>query len=231
MFLSSYYKIQILTLLLLIQYSNSINSKMDNTNTNTNTNMSIYIPRIDARITEQMICDEFRYTLGIVERVDFTPIGKRPGFDEVDTSLEPFVSAFVHFEYIFHYYRYIENFVTVFVDQIFSDLEQGKAVRYYHHFTGGSGSYWILLKNKSPVQRTLMNTHQIVANGLLLERRTNVLESKLDDVEFNGHENRAHIDVIYERADALEKENKKLAERLLAMEEKLCQLSHHIHLL
>jgi hypothetical protein len=116
----------------------------------------------------------------------------------------------------------------VFVDQIFSNLEQGKAVRYYHHFTNNN-SYWILLKNKSPIQRTLMNTHQIVANGLLLERRVDVLEPKLDDVEFNGHENRAHIDVIYERADALEKENKKLAERLLVMEEKLNDLSNIMH--
>ena len=253
----SYYKIQILTLLLyyfitlllLIQHSNSINSKMDNTNTNTNTNtnMSIYIPRIDVRITEQMICDEFRYTLGIVERVDFTPIGKRPGFEEADadTLSYPYVSAFVHFHTIFYDYSYIDYLqreFTVVVNQIFSDLEQGKMVRYYHHFTNTAStscnSYWNLLKNKSPIQRTLMNTHQIVANGLLLERRVDILEPKLDTIEFNGHENRAHIDVIYERldyqterADALEKENKKLAERLLAMEEKLCQLSHHIHLL
>jgi tetrahydromethanopterin S-methyltransferase subunit G len=170
----------------------------------------------------------YNYRIGTVSHVDFTPINKKPGFGvNVDDVVK---SAFVHFS-----------------DPIF-DSSDGSLIEKYHFnklFMGNKNfwskiesgepyklqlptrEYWICLKNKNHIQRTLMNIHQVVENGRYLEnlitsqdeeiknlkKTVEELESKLEGVhqvvyQFVGglycHHTQSdmietHLDVLYGR--------------------------------
>ena len=129
---------------------------------------SIYIPRMSTKWTEASIRNVMSLNgIGTVSYVDFTPINKKPGFGEdVDSVV---VSAFVHFsDPIIHedgtYNSTIYN--SYFMNRMFWDtIESGKPYK----ITLDTSEYWICLKNKSPIKRSLMNIHQVVENGRYLE--------------------------------------------------------------
>jgi uncharacterized coiled-coil protein SlyX len=136
-----------------------------NTNTNAYNNIySLYIPRVLHNITEEYVKDIFdKQGVGMPYRVDFTPCGMTTGFKTPSPGTRPhFKSAFVHFK---HYYNSVYSVFD------FHDLENGVAqvIELEPH--------WRILKNRSPVQTTMMNIHQTVANCALLERRIDELES------------------------------------------------------
>jgi hypothetical protein len=126
---------------------------------------SIYIPRVAAHHTEQSIKSiMFTFQVGVVDGVDFTPINKRPGFGEnVDDVVK---SAFVHF-------------YTPFPGNIWDDITCNQPYK----LQIARNEYWILLKNKSPVQRTMMNIHQVVENGRHLENLIEEQNNKIQKLE------------------------------------------------
>jgi len=102
--------------------------------------------------------------LGTITRVDFTPIHKKPGFVEDHKCAA--MSAFVHFtdpgicadgKY---YWMTGET-----LGQFWTTIANGEA----YELQVSKNEYWICLPNKNPVQRTLMNIHQVVENGRHLE--------------------------------------------------------------
>jgi len=95
--------------------------------------------------------------VGFVARVDFTPINKSKGFQKV---IEPgaFRSAFVHF--------LPQRQPPMYIHPVWDCVE--KEVPYHLHVS--KEEYWICLKNKSPVQNTHMNIHQVVDNCAYLEK-------------------------------------------------------------
>jgi hypothetical protein len=126
--------------------------------------LSIYIPRVQAYVDENTIKNIFYNELvGIVSRVDFTPINKKPGFNE--SEIVEFKSAFVHFE----------EFTSTYLVQL---LESGMSYNYYYNTV-----LWKLLKNKNPIVKTQMNTHQIVANCRYLEEHLELQGVKLEEQE------------------------------------------------
>jgi hypothetical protein len=107
--------------------------------------------------TEETIMDIMSYyKIGKVAHVDFTPINKKPGFGEyVDDVVK---SAFVHFYNSHHYMSENESFwnhLSDCIDPYKLQISQSE--------------YWLCLKNKNPVQRTMMNISQVVENGRYLE--------------------------------------------------------------
>jgi len=131
---------------------------------------SIYIPRMSTRHTEASIKNiMLSFGIGNVERVDFTPINKKPGFGEhVDDVV---MSAFVHFSsYMSDSYIGVECWDMISRDQ-----------PYRLHIT--YNEYWICLKNKNPVKRTMMNVHQIVENGRYLENLVEEQKNKIQELE------------------------------------------------
>jgi hypothetical protein len=100
--------------------------------------------------------------VGVVNHVDFTPIDKKPGFEENVNSITK--SAFVHFldtaitDLYSPGYAYNEAFWYKLVHEYSCSLQVSEH------------EYWICLKNNNPVKRTLMNIHQVVENGRHLER-------------------------------------------------------------
>lgn len=124
---------------------------------------SMYIPRMDASVTEQYIRDVIENSyIGKVRRIDFTPIGKGPGFRENYDDYSYVKSAFIHFEYHYHNEKSVE---------IIDKLSEGDSHRLYLNIYrhNGDQEYWVLLKATNPVQETMMNNHQIVDNCRFLE--------------------------------------------------------------
>lgn len=128
---------------------------------------SIYIPRMSIDHNEESIKYYMEhYRIGDVSHVDFTPINKKPGFGEnVDQVVK---SAFVHFSdpwfcsvkfYHFQFRTFMGN--ETFWDTIASGQPYKLQVN--------PSEYWLCLKNKNPIQRSMMNIHQVVENGRHLE--------------------------------------------------------------
>jgi len=142
---------------------------------------SIYIPRMSTLHTVASIKNIMSsYQIGTVERVDFTPINKKPGFGEnVD---EVVMSAFVHFSdpilgadncYNYTSDRYLGN----------NDFWDDIAFNQPYKLQITRNEYWICLKNKNPVQYTMMNIHQVVENSRHLEKLVEEQKNKIQKLE------------------------------------------------
>ena len=148
-------------------------------------NLSIYIPRMSASITRDQVVTEFdKFGIGLVIRVDFTPINKKPGFFEIIGG--DVKSAFVHLDY------YYENKLT---DTIVRKLDNGEIHRIYPACSIYRREYWILTNCNNPIQDTMMNTAQIVGNCRVLEDKIAEqadtiakLEKSLDSVHQTVHQ-------------------------------------------
>lgn len=126
---------------------------------------SIYIPRVSSYHNEEYIRHVMElYSIGHVEYVDFTPINKKPGFNEnVD---EDFKAAFIHFK---DYYS----------NNIWNTIAAGESYK----ILITQHEYWLCLKNKNPIQRTMMNIHQVVENGRHLEKLIEEQSKKIAELE------------------------------------------------
>lgn len=140
---------------------------------------SIYIPRMEAHHTQESI-NYFMmyYRIGKVSHVDFTPVNKKPGFEEKYT--QNIKSAFVHFtdpnlcgddNFGLKYKNTGNNY---FWDEIVSGGS-------YKMFISDD-EYWLCFNNKNPVQRTTMNIHQVVENGRYLE---NIIKKQTETISSN----------------------------------------------
>jgi hypothetical protein len=146
------------------------------------TNTSIYIPRMSITWTETAIREVMTcYQIGTVSYVDFTPINQKPGFSEnVD---QVFKSAFVHFsspalssDGKYHFVSYPLKVNTPLPLAFWSTIQNEEPYK----LQVSPKEYWICLKNKKPVQRTLMNIHQVVENGRYLE---NLVTAQAEDIK------------------------------------------------
>lgn len=129
---------------------------------------SIYVPRLLNEHTVQSVSNIMNhFRLGVVHHVDFTPINKKPGFYE--TFDAKYKSAFIHFVDVLPLYQInIDLWRQIQIE----DNDKGKGYKLYI----SQCEYWICLKNHSPIQRTMMNIHQVVENGRYLEDRVKTLE-------------------------------------------------------
>lgn len=136
--------------------------------------------------------------IGSVIYVDFTPINKKPGFGEnVDQVVK---SAFVHFsdpwfcsDKKYHFqFENIEKNTDGFASissasfmrcKFWEDIANGKSYK----LQISSNEYWICLKNNNPVQRTMMNIHQLAENGRhlegLIELQTKTIQEQAEKIK------------------------------------------------
>ena len=146
-----------------------------------NSYTSIYIPRMSTRHTEKTIKNIMSsYRIGTVERVDFTPINKKPGFGEnVDQVV---MSAFVHFSDpllgLDNCYNYMSDSYLGNND-FWDDISANQPYK----LQIARNEYWICLKNKNPVQYTMMNIHQVVENSRHLEKLVEEQKNKIQKLE------------------------------------------------
>lgn len=144
------------------------------------TYFSIYIPRMAIVHNDESIKNIFQYyQIGIVEYVDFTPINKKPGFGEnVDKVVK---SAFVHFSNPWYYSNnsYDSHFRTDGNNNFWSTINANQSYK----LQISPNEYWICLKNRNPIQRTIMNIHQIVENARYLENLLYEQTKKINELE------------------------------------------------
>ena len=140
---------------------------------------SIYIPRMSRFWTEERIreimTDPKIGFIGFVSHVDFTPINKKPGFGEdIDKVV---MSAFIHFSNLSDYEEdYYSNYLN---EKFWSAIINGGSYK----LQVSPSEYWICLKNKNPIQRTLMNIHQVVENGRHVENLVQEQAKKIEELE------------------------------------------------
>ena len=142
---------------------------------------SIYIPRMSTHHTVASIKNIMSsYRIGPVERVDFTPINKKPGFGEnVD---EIVMSAFVHFS---DPLLGLDNCYNYMSDSYLgnNDFWDAMSAEQPYRLQIAHNEYWICLKNKNPVQYTMMNIHQVVENSRHLETLVEEQKNKIQKLE------------------------------------------------
>jgi|LauGreDrversion2_2_1035103.scaffolds.fasta_scaffold02344_1 hypothetical protein len=141
---------------------------------------SIYIPRMMTSWTEKGVIDVMeRFSIGLVNRVDFTPVNAGPGFRE--SADDTVMSAFVHFDfpYIMEDKRYQLYGMDNCNNMFWKTIEEDNAYR----LQISRREYWICLKNRDPVPRTRMNIHQIVENCRFLENIVATQNAKIYRLE------------------------------------------------
>jgi len=139
---------------------------------------SIYVPRMSALHDEESVKQIMtRFHIGTVSRVDFTPINKKPGFGEnVDNVVK---SAFIHFSETFFSSNDLWNYKVLGGDDFWDTIDDDKPYK----LQVSKKEYWICLRNKNPVQRTMMNIHQVVENGRHLEKIIEEQSKKIEHLE------------------------------------------------
>ncbi len=149
---------------------------------NVNSITSIYIPRMAAFHNELNIKNIMaEYCIGHISHIDFTPINQKPGFGENVNNVVK--SAFIHFV---DTSSYLNGFSRVENDEgIVGNFEfwQTIASGQPYKLQINQHEYWLCLVNKNPVQRTMMNIHQVVENGRHLENIIREQDKKIRELE------------------------------------------------
>jgi uncharacterized coiled-coil protein SlyX len=130
-----------------------------------NSSISFYIPRMLAGTREEDVKNAFA-DYGNVYRIDFTPLGKKPGFVENLTGTHK--SAFVHFTSVFEKGYHINTLVR--------DSQEYKLFPYRN-----TDEYWLLKPVRSIMQDTMMNNAQIVSNCRALESKVAEQATKIEE--------------------------------------------------
>ena len=142
-----------------------------------------YIHSIPAITSSKDVIREFNY-IGAVSRVDFAPLGKKPGFRE--HVYDNVKSAFVHVAELFTLGRVIETYIQT-------------TGPYKFYLSPISGEFWTLSKANKPIQGTMMNTSQIVANCRYLENKVEEQTAKLEQQAIQLEEQAADIRALNEK--------------------------------
>jgi len=138
--------------------------------------ISLYIPTLKVSCdVERIIYIFWKFNLGKIDRVDFVPI-----MIPVKGKTEPqedrrFKKAFIYLDVKSSWHP-----------DIITAVEAEKPYKFYpnrdEHFESlRDDSYWLLLKNKSPVPytTTTLNVHQLAHNNTLLEAKVSDMEAEI----------------------------------------------------
>ena len=167
-----------------------------------NSNISFYIPCISAAMTAGDVINAFR-DMGIVSRVDFTPIGKQQWLFE--EKVDKFVkSAFVHFSTIFEKGARINIWIR-----------GGETYKFYPFMD--TNEYWLIKPTNRVIKDTMMNSAQIVEKCRFLEIKVREQEAKLEEQSAKLEEQAAKLE---EQAAKLEEQAAKL-EQMATIENNL----------
>lgn len=148
-------------------------------NTGNNMFCSIYIPRVSSFYTETDIALKFEdMGIGSVKRVDFSPL---------DTPNKAIQKAFVHFSMIYES-QLASDILNTLGFTLDDNDEYNDNGCFKLYIDIDQTEYWLLLKNKNPVQETNLNIHQVVENARILEERVveqgQIIAQLNQDIEF-----------------------------------------------
>jgi predicted ArsR family transcriptional regulator len=141
-----------------------------------------YIPHVSAVTSVSDVIRVFN-TIGVVSRVDFAPLGKKPGFKE--NVFADVKSAFVHVAELFTHGLEV-------VDMI----QTGRSYKIYPYSTD---EYWTFAKAQTQIQDTMMNNAQIVQNCRYLEKKVEQQAAQLEEQASQIEDQAADIRALTEK--------------------------------
>ena len=144
---------------------------------------SFYIPRISRTYTEEQIKIIFSFSLmiGQVKRVDFVPINKK------------LKRAFVHMDIFYNLdtAKKIKHIVfeqgkpfRVFIGPLLEKVEETFGFLFSSEVKQAEKERWVLLKNKTPIDDTNMNIHQLADRCNTIIQYVTILNHRIEKIEY-----------------------------------------------
>lgn len=160
---------------------------------------NVYIPRmLRERATAQNVAS-ILMSLGVgrLEYIDFVEINGNYGAKEADGTDKPFVKHST----LVSAYAMISFFDQRILDSVAKDPNAPAGYKLYLYRE--SREHWLLLPNQNPVERTILNIHQVAHYTAEVQTKTASMESMIQDIIRQNQE-------LIAALEALSKENKEM---------------------
>jgi len=155
--------------------------------------MDIYIPRVHRnKLSFQFIASVFMQNkIGHVEYIDFVDINANHKATTSETGVEP--------EFVKH-----PHVVSAFVKVSFWDLKTIDAIRnppnlFKLFLYSDSDEHWLLLPNKTPIDRTILNIHQVAHYTTEVQTKIDALTKTVEDVTKQNQELAKAVEMLLKR--------------------------------
>lgn len=160
---------------------------------------NVYIPRmLRERATAQNVAS-ILMSLGVgrLEYIDFVEINGNHGVKEADGTDKPFVKHST----LVSAYAMISFFDQRILDSVVKDPNAPAGYKLYLYRE--SREHWLLLPNQNPVERTILNIHQVAHYTAEVQTKTASMETMIQDIIRQNQE-------LIAALEALNKENKEM---------------------
>jgi hypothetical protein len=168
---------------------------------------NVYIPRmIRERANAQNVASILASrSIGRLEYIDFVEINGNHGLKEEDGTDKPFIKH----PSLVSAYASISFYVKDILDSV-TRQKEGGASAYKLYLFRDTKEHWLLLPNENPVERTILNIHQVAHYTAEVQTKTASMETMIQDII---HQNQALIAAL----EALSKENKEMRSEIDAI--------------
>lgn len=174
----------------------------------------VYIPRVNRnRATFQFIATVFaELRIGFVEYVDFIDVSIHTDTTEEFDPEEPFIKNPL----------FVSAFIKVsFWDRKILDSLKKSPKLYKLYLYRDSDEHWLLLPNKTPVERTILNIHQIAAHNVESKNAIALVEEKMRELEVKMTKQLTRViqenSYLMQTVERLNMQNAKMAHELLTI--------------
>jgi len=160
---------------------------------------NVYIPRMLRERANAQNVGSMLQSLGVgrLEYIDFVEINGNHGVKEADGTDKPFVKHAT----LVSAYALISFFDRRILEQIVTDPCEPSGYKLYLYRE--SKEHWLLLPNYNPVERTILNIHQVAHYTAEVQTKTASMESMIQDIIRQNQE-------LIAALEALSKENKEM---------------------
>lgn len=168
---------------------------------------NVYIPRMIRERANAQTVASLLASLGVgrLEYIDFVEINGNHGLKEEDGTDKPFVKH----PTLVSAYAAISFYVKDILDSV-TRQKEGGAPAYKLYLFRDTKEHWLLLPNENPVERTILNIHQVAHYTAEVQTKTASMETMIQDII---HQNQALIAAL----EALSKENKEMRSEIDAI--------------
>lgn len=160
---------------------------------------NVYIPRMLRERANAQNVAQMLLSLGVgrLEYIDFVEINGNHGVKEADGTDKPFVKHAT----LVSAYALISFFDRRILEQIATDPCEPSGYKLY--LFRESKEHWLLLPNYNPVERTILNIHQVAHYTAEVQTKTASMETMIKDIIRQNQE-------LIAALEALSKENKEM---------------------
>lgn len=154
--------------------------------------MDVYIPRLNrSRLSFQFIASVFAENgIGHVEHIDFV---------EINANHKVVAEPGVEPEFVKH-----PQLVSAFVKVSFWDLKTLDAIRnppnlHKLYLYSNTDEHWLLLPNKTPIDRTILNIHQVAYYTAEVQTKVSDLTKAVEDITKQNQELAKMVEMLMKR--------------------------------